>query len=130
MTFDKDLLFEEVEDDTDTVDLPGKGTVTVRVLTRKQVQKVRKQVKSIPDAIARQDILERKTLVLAMVDPVVTEDDCARWQAASRAGEIDLVMRKIEEISGMREDYGKRVTEELIEDPEEKFPLLPGAEAS
>lgn len=124
MGFNKDLLFEDSEE-TDTVIIPGKGEVTVRVLTRAQIMKIRKSVKSIPDAIARQDVMEQKFLVAGMVDPEVDMQDCALWQQKSKAGEIDLVLNKINEISGLEEGYGKDATLDFIEDPEAEFRVLP-----
>lgn len=125
MGFDKDLLFQDSEE-TDEVALPGKGVVTVRVLTRAQIMKIRKSVKSIPDAIARQDVMEQKFLVAGMVDPPMTMEDCKLWQQKSKAGEIDLVLNKINEISGLEEGYGKDATLEFIEDPDAEFRVLPG----
>lgn len=124
MGFNKDLLFE-VCDETGEVDIPGKGTVTFRVMTRAEVTKIRKSVKSVADAIFRQDLLERRFVAAAMVDPELTVEDVARWQEASKAGEIDLVLAAINKASGLDEDYGKEVTKELLEDEEAHFRALP-----
>lgn len=124
MGFNKDLLFEDSEE-TAEVAIPGKGVMTVRVLTRTQIMKLRKSVKSIPDAIARQDVLEQKFLVAALVDPELTLEEVRMWQDASKAGEIDLVLAKINEISGMNEDYGKAATIEMLEDEDKRFRALP-----
>lgn len=92
---DKDQLFKprlaerEVEIDA--------GTVRVRALSRQEVLDMREL-----DAkdLARVD---QVILAKAMVDPKITEEEVAQWQAAAAAGEIETVIDAISEISGLTE---------------------------
>lgn len=92
---DKELLFKprlpEVE-----IDVEGVGTIRVRALSR-------------AEALAAQnakgvEAMERKILVLGMVDPQVTDADVRKWQDASVAGEIEAVTNCICELSGLSVD--------------------------
>lgn len=93
---DKNKLFSRriAEDD---VEIPGVGTVRIRALSREEALAVRDKRMPIEQ-------LERKVLSAAMVDPKLTADEVAQWQAASSAGEIERVMHAILELSGMKID--------------------------
>jgi hypothetical protein len=89
------------DDDVVPVEVEGVGTVMIRPLSRKEAHSFRgREIDS--------EILERKLLAIAMVDPKMSEKDVAEWQANSKAGEIQPVMDKIVEISGMERAAGKR----------------------
>lgn len=90
---DKAKLFARRLDEED-VEIPGVGTVRVRALTRDEALKVN-------GVELEQAELERRLLAWALVDPVLTEDEVAKWQAASNAGEIEHVTRVITRLSGM-----------------------------
>lgn len=122
MTFDKELLFKAALPEGE-VDLPGKGTVRVRALTRAEVMRVRSSVKSIEDAIKRVAELERKMLALAMVEPALTEDEVLRWQEASLAGEMEPVVQRVQELSGLIEGAAKEAYREFEENPDAEFRL-------
>lgn len=110
----------------DDVDLPGKGTVRVRGMTRGEVMRVRSQVKSIADAIKRSAELECKMLAVAMVQPPMTVAEARLWQESSAAGEIDLVVNKVQELSGLNEGEAKAAYKEMAADPDAEFRLPAG----
>jgi hypothetical protein len=85
---------------TDEVEIPGVGTVTVRGLSRGEVFAIRKVANGDQD-------VERKTLARAMVEPEFTEDEAGQWQAASPAGELEPVTKRIQELSGLAEGADK-----------------------
>lgn len=83
----------------DDVDLPGVGKIRVRALSRAESLAVR----DTDGWLAK----ERRILACAMVDPKMTENEVAQWQAAAGNGELDLVTGKVAQLSGMEEDSGK-----------------------
>lgn len=111
----------------DEADVPVRGgRVRVRALTRGEVMRVRSQVKSIEDAIKRSAELERKMLARAMVNPQMTVPDVERWQENSAAGEIEPVVQKVQELSGLLEGTAKEAYQEFEENPDAEFRLPPG----
>lgn len=125
MGFDKELLFKTALAEG-TVALPGKGTVTVRGLTRGEVMRLRSSVKSISDAIKRSAELEAKMLALAMVDPELTVAEVKQWQEASPAGEIEHVVQRVNELSGLVDGAAKEAYLEFEENPDAEFPVPSG----
>lgn len=123
--FDKELLFKQALPEAD-VELPGKGSVRVRGLTRTEALGIKSAVKSEADAIKRTAELERKMLALAMIDPEMTETEVGRWQQASAAGEMDLVVDQVQVLSGMARGEAKAAYKEFEADPESEFRLPPG----
>lgn len=124
MTFDKELLFKATLPEGE---VPVRGQVMrVRGLTRSEVMNLRSQVKSIADAIQRSAELEAKTLALALVDPVLTEDEVKVWQDSSPAGEIEPVVQKVQELSGLLDGAAKEAYREFEQDPDREFRLPPG----
>lgn len=90
------------------VEIPDVGTVRVRGLTREEAISARKATDSLDNIDgARVLVLERKMLALAMIDPALTEDEVAEWQRGSPAGELEPVVLKIQELSGMLDDAAK-----------------------
>ena len=122
MTIDKELLFKPRLPEED-VELPGVGTVRVRALNRGESLKIGRSVKSEADAARRIAQLERKIIAVGMVDPVLTEDEVARWQEASPAGELTPVVEKIQELSGMTPGAAKEAYKAFDEDPNAEFRL-------
>ncbi|PRX46745.1 hypothetical protein B0I33_107323 [Prauserella shujinwangii] len=90
---DKELLFTNRLEE-DELEIPGVGTVRFRALSRAEVLQIHN--KEMP-----KEVMERKILVQAMVDPEMDVDDVKRWQAASNAGEIERVSRAIAALSGL-----------------------------
>lgn len=78
------------------VEIPGKGTVTVRSLTRGQAL----QVQGVEMDAAE---MERKLVALAMVDPSLSEDEVKVWQDTSPAGELQPVVEAIVRLSGLEQ---------------------------
>lgn len=87
---------------TDTVLVPGIGWVLVRGLSRYEVL-VSKQKEERLGLLA----MERMMLEAGMLEPAMSEDAVTAWQKAGPAGEIEPVMNKIAELSGMLEDAAK-----------------------
>lgn len=95
---DKELLFAPRHNTPsgmreDDVEVPGVGTVRVRGLSRIEALHVQ--------AANGEAATERRIMALGMLDPVMTESEVGRWQKASEAGEIEVVSKKIAELSGM-----------------------------
>jgi hypothetical protein len=102
MTIDKAaLLARRAMDNTREVELSsGLGSVTVRGLTRKEALSV--QGVEMDEAEA-----ERKLLAMALVDPVLTEDEIGQWQDNAPAGELVPVTDAVLDLSGMAADVTK-----------------------
>lgn len=119
---DKDLLFKDRLPEAD-VDVPGVGTVRVRALTRAETFYVQKADRADVGAI------ERRILATGMVDPELTQADVSRWQKACPAGEIDPVVDKIRELSGLDDDAAKVAVLDFRDEPDDGVRVLPGGEA-
>lgn len=92
---DKNALLAKREHDTEDVELPTLGgSVKVRGMTRAEALRI---VGKPMDA----DEAERKLLALAMVDPVMTEDDVRQWQKVAPAGELEPIGVAIRRLSGL-----------------------------
>ncbi|HEY9418034.1 MAG TPA: hypothetical protein VIQ30_25015 [Pseudonocardia sp.] len=103
---DKELLFKSRLNEAD-VEIPDVGTVRVRGLSRVEVLAVRKATDTEQMDGPRALVLERKMLAAAMVDPELSEAEVGQWQQASVAGELEPVVRKVQELSGMLDDAPK-----------------------
>lgn len=103
------------------VDIPGKGKVRVRALTRIEAMSCQ-QVKDGPGQTAA---IERKMLALAMVAPEMTEAAVGQWQKSSAAGEMDTISNKVAELSGMTEGAAKEAYKEFDANPDDEFRLPP-----
>lgn len=91
---DKELLFKPRTAERE-VEVPNVGTVRVRALTRAEVTPlVGREVEL--------DVLERRLLTLAMVDPVLTAEEVAQWYDAAPAGELNPVLDAIRDLSGVK----------------------------
>lgn len=81
------------------------GVVTVRPLTRSEVMRLNKGRE-----LGKLDVgqFERQMVALAMIDPVMTEDEVRTWQEHDRAGgALEAVTDKISELSGMKKGADK-----------------------
>lgn len=103
------------------VPIPGLGEVLVRGLSRFEVLHLQK-VKGATD-------IERLTVSMGMVDPVMTEAEVGQWQKSSIGAELDRVTHKIGELSGMLAGSQKAAYKEFEEEPGSEFRVLPGSEA-
>ena len=102
-----------------TVDLEI-GTVRVRGLSRGEVF-MTQQAKGV-------EASERKIVAIGMVDPEMTEDEVRQWQRSSPAGEMEAVVDKISELSGLNKSAEKRAMASFRDDGP-GVRVLPGAEA-
>lgn len=116
---DKECLFAKrlPEDD---VEVEGVGTVRVRGLSRAEANAVKVHQGT--------EKLEQKILTFGMVNPALTEDEVARWLRAASYGELEPVLTRIGELSGLMDDSAKKAVKEFAADPDAEFPLLPGRE--
>lgn len=105
----------------DDVEIPGKGTVRVRGLSRVEALLAVK----IDDLQTR----ERKTLTFGMVDPALDEREAGEWMKVSPYSEIEPVVTRILELSGLVPESAKEAYKEFEADPDAEFRALPGAEA-
>lgn len=87
---------------TDVVPIDGMGKVEVRGLSRYEVL-VSKDKEERLGVVA----MERMMLAAGVVNPSMTEADVTAWQKAAPAGEIEPVINKIAELSGMLDDAAK-----------------------
>nr|UXE44749.1 hypothetical protein Hi04_10k_c361_00013 [uncultured bacterium] len=97
---DKSALFADRLPEAE-VEIPGVGIVRVRGLTRAEVLKVRKATDSENMDGDRALVLERKLLAKAMVDPELTEAEVGQWQEKATPGELEPVIEKVQELSGL-----------------------------
>ena len=107
---DKAALLAQRDQETEEVELPNLGgTVRVRGLTRREALQL--QGKPMPA-----DEAERKLLALAMLDPILTEDEVRQWQRNAPAGELEPIGAAIRRLSGMTQTA---VKEEMASFPGE-----------
>lgn len=90
----------------DEVPIGGDGVVRVRALTRQEAVDVR----AAGDTPAEQEPL---ILRLGVVDPPLTDADVKAWMTSAPAGEIQPVIMRIAELSGMAEDQPKQFTKSV-----------------
>ena len=104
-----------------TVDIDGIGAVRVRGLSRGEVF-MTQQAKGT-------EAMERKIVALGMVDPPMNEDDVKTWQRNSPAGELEQVVDKIRELSGLGQGADKSGVQGDGDEPGDGVRVLPGDEA-
>lgn len=85
----------------ETFNIEGVGEVRIRSLSRAEALSVKNMEMAY-------DALERKLISMAMVEPKLTEEDVAKWQDASPAGELEPVTTAILGLSGMATDSPKQ----------------------
>lgn len=93
----KEKLFEPLLLEEE-YDIPGRGKITIRPMTREELHRLRNQ--DTGDS-------ERATLAACIVDPRLTVGEVRLWQEAAPAGEISPIIARIMEISGLGEGAGK-----------------------
>jgi len=84
-------------------DVPGIGTVLVRAMNRGELLMGGK----LGEEGRNQAAMERYVLSSCMVDPEMTLEDVDAWMAAAPAMEIQPVVQKINELSGVGRDAAK-----------------------
>lgn len=98
------------------VEVPGKGSVTVRALTRAELHQVGadgNRGKPRPN----KDV-EALTLVYGLVDPKLDIDEVRHWMEISPMGEIQPVLDAIQEVSGMKEGSDKNAYKSVRSEPD------------
>lgn len=75
-------------------EIDGVGTVRIRGLSRAEVV----ELQALDGGVAAAD---RRMLSRALVEPALTEDEVATWQANSPPHEIEALTLAIAELSGM-----------------------------
>lgn len=83
-----------------TFNIEDVGEVRIRSLSRSEALAVKGMELSW-------DQIERKMISMAMVDPKLTEEEVAKWQDASPAGELEPVTNAILALSGMTPESPK-----------------------
>jgi glycine cleavage system H lipoate-binding protein len=96
---DKSKLLAKRAGNTREVELPNVGTVTVRGLTKIEVE----ACKGASDAT--EDV---KIIATGLVDPELTEEEVAQWLGSAPAGEYVAVMTAITELSGLAEGAAQK----------------------
>jgi hypothetical protein len=91
---DKKALLAKRLGDAEDVEIPGVGTVTVRGLSRAQAL-------TLQGEAVDETTMERRLVSLGMVDPALTEDEVAEWQANTAAGELVPIVNAVLRLSGM-----------------------------
>jgi hypothetical protein len=79
------------------VEVPGKGTVRCRGLTRAEYLEM--------GIIGQQDLEKAEVFMIShgLIDPALSEAEVTLWRASVSAGEIDPVTGAINELSGLGE---------------------------
>lgn len=87
------------------------GTVRVRGLTRGEVFAVNKVARKVRDdegnLEADTEDLEAHLVARGLVEPTMTVDEARTWQRNSPAGEIERVVAKIQQLSGLAKGADK-----------------------
>lgn len=96
----------------DTVPIEGVGTVTVRGLSRYELMLAGKGAEN-EDPIK----VEQRMLAMAMVDPKMSEEDIVVWQKNSPASEMNPVIEKMNELSGVTKGAQKGAYKSLPDEP-------------
>ena len=122
MAFDKELLFQSRLPETD-IEVEDFNTVRVQGLSRADVLSM--QGTKGEGGTAG---FERRMLALALVDPELTEAEVGQWQEASIPTELESVVDKVTELSGMNKGAAKEAYLDFEQDPSAEFRVLPGGE--
>src|SRR5690242_13803211 len=102
---DKSALFKARFPEAD-VEI-GIGKVRVRGLSRAEVMKIAKAADAKGVDGDRGLALEQKMLFMAMVEPELTEAEVAEWYEMATVGELEPVIEKVQELSGMLQGQSK-----------------------
>jgi hypothetical protein len=95
--------------DEDDVTVDRMGVVKVRGLSRDEVLGIQKAKTTLE--------LERKAIALGLVDPTMTEAEVGQWQRVSRGGEMEPVIDRIRELSGLSDDAEKQAMTQFRDEP-------------
>lgn len=87
---------------TEEIEIPGKGTITVKALNRYEMLTANKGIDD--NDPERGFKIEQRMLSYALVDPKITVKDAERWQRSAPAAEITPVLNAINRLSGVSQD--------------------------
>lgn len=118
------LLARHLPEDDVVVPLDGVDvTVRVRGLSREETL----SLSDDPDVTYHQ--IEVQMLTLGFVDPQMTEAEVIEWRKGGLPDEVRTVVRRIEELSGLRKETAKETWKEMESDPDAEFRDVPRDEA-
>lgn len=109
MVLDKATLLKE-SITQDEVELPGKGSVVIRALTRHELHLCGKD--GANKKLTAEEV-EALTLHYAMVEPELDVTECREWIKVANSGEIQRVIDKVMEISGFDPEAQKKAYKSL-----------------
>ncbi len=96
----------------DEVEIPGKGMVQVRGLTRDEVHQANRDPKGKDRSSSEVEVF---LVVYGMVDPELDVNDVRAWFKAAPAGEVQVVVEKIMDLSGIGKDAAKEAYKSAVE---------------
>lgn len=112
---DKNSLFVGAFEEED-VELPGKGTVRVRALSRAEMESLMKPIQGKEPTGLQ---VELRMVVLGMVDPDINVDDAKLWSQKGTPGEWNRVCKAITRLS--KGDMDEEEEEKLIKETYAEF---------
>ena len=92
------------------VELPGKGTVRVRGLTRAEVIRI-----GVLGREGKFDEAEVVILAAGLVEPSLTEDEVRQWRDSVPSTDVDPVADAIQALSGLGEGAEKKMLNEAVQ---------------
>ncbi|WP_433117097.1 hypothetical protein [Micromonospora sp. CA-246542] len=101
-----DLAINEVEDSAEDVILPNGKKVRVRGLTRYELVLAGKGTED-------NELIERRNLAMALVQPKMTEAQVEAFQRAAKGPTLKAITDKVRELSGLNEGAGKSDVDEV-----------------
>lgn len=110
---DKTKLLNQGTLAEEDVEIPDVGTIRVRALSRYEIMLAGKTTGD--DAMA----MEQAMLAMAMVDPKMTKAEIAQWQKVSPIGQMQAVVHKVNELSGVNKESQKEAYKSLRDGPGE-----------
>lgn len=123
MTVSKEQLLKPRLEEAD-VEIRGVGTVRVRALSRGEIFMMQTRTEG-----KGTDVKERLILSLGMIDPALTDSEIREWHGAAPAGELDPVVDKIRDLSGLAEGADKSGVPEVRDGAGHGVRALPSDEA-
>lgn len=107
------------------VDVPDVGTIKVRALTRADVLAIADAQRNA-DRLGDRAYFEQLMLASALVDPALTADEVAEWQAVAPSKVIGTVVDAVTSLAALTPDAAKDMFKEMQSDPDVEFRVLAG----
>jgi hypothetical protein len=95
MAIDKETLFLQDNFPEEIVEIPGKGEVRIRALTRAEMHSMN------PNGKTSAADVEYRTVVFGMLEPSLDIKEVKQWANVASVGEFQVVLRAIMRLSGM-----------------------------